>query len=253
MTTPHKQVVCAGSLEMVTNPPSYFAVANSPYTVSASGAAATGASIAGSSQYTLWNAGLMPLFSSGLILAGSSLTLPISNVNLPPYLFDAIINVNVNGSQYPIAASNSPDNGAFVNATQPVISKCLYWIDLWSARYGNLSNYDYMWATKDISQLGYTVPIPLKLYFSTPTPVATNFTATITHHNYGNSGTVNPVVLTATVPAGSNDFVLGNVPSATTYGNNPGFIKIVISTTDNNFRSLLPTYHWGIGGALVSP
>ena len=235
------------------------ATTNLPTTLTYS-ALSTG-DVIGSSGFRLWDVNTLAEAGTVALTAAAPWVAPLTGASLPPKLFDAVIDLTIDGQSLPLAFSTSPDNFSAYDGDTTLTNGNLYWVNL--MRWGlysaptsaqettlNLSR-DYHFGGEPY-QYSPALPnlAPVKLNLQQPLTAATNFTYKIDFVPRLNDL---PQSVTATVNIApsliTRDIVIGYWPTNLPLGSNGGYFKITVTCEDLTFRSLLPVYHWGISPA----
>lgn len=202
----------------------------------------------------IWDNSLLPASFSRSLAAGERLNFPLTDAHLPSSLFDAIIVPVINGVSYPIGVSTSPDNIGVYTGDQPATDRILFWTDIFAYHsYTNPSppqGNNYM-RGDEAGELSS----PLKIYFSEALISNLDVTYRMVYVPSGGTNSVRYVYEgTTSLIAGSDNYVLRTLNIIPEIYNRdgillpryPGHFLIKITINDVKFRSLLPTYHWGV-------
>lgn len=202
----------------------------------------------GSSGTRLWDTNILPASYTTSLNVGQTITLPFSNLNLPNFYFDAIVEVFINGASIPIAVSNSPDN-VTESSTNKTIKK-LFWMDLFCFRNGsftdtgysgnpNASN-NYMFGG-DGRNLVQQSSSSFNLVFAViPTaPTTINYTLDTFSYAAGQVGTSSGI-LTTNTSTRRQSFPIDLLNPGT-----GGYSRIKLTPVDSSYQSILPYYHFG--------
>jgi hypothetical protein len=210
-----------------------------------------------------WDTSIIPNSSVQTLAPNVPLILPFSKATLPTQLHDYILTVNISGTRYFYATSNSPDNITNQGTSSPSATN-LFFLE---PRTFGLNNFGGSNSTNKPFMAGgfQTVagsPQPAKIVFLRPLDVTTTFTIT---------GLSFPYVPTAFVPApfSSTLTVLAGaveanwlVPNSITGTGHPsgvrtfaysappntgGYISWTVNHNNPSLRSLLNTFHWSYG------
>jgi hypothetical protein len=205
---------------------------------------------------SLWDTALQPTSLSTTLGNNAVVALPFKDTNLPTNLFDAIIEVLVDGTdKYAYAFSNSPDNslGAVgVTTTQTN----LFYADLWTFATGNGTGNpdaleDYVFGGQGVQA---DVNRAYKIKFLRPVETAFVLTATIKYFRKLQGFIPYDIVTTTAVPVGATELtffngnIIGQIYTFTglVAYQFPGHFKVSFTTDNPDYTSMLNVYHWGV-------
>ena len=204
--------------------------------------------VIGTTGYRIWSA----LASGSQIVTPSTpWVAPLTNNFLPPTLFDAIILLDLDGIESVYSFSNSPDNFGFVTGNNVVNSDNLYWVNLLRCRPNQQpqsaqSPINYFFGGDALNYSGAGLAGALKLNLIQPVSANTTFTYLMEYVStigQGFDSISGSIIVTPTTPL--RNIPLGDFPFGF-YNNPQGHMKITVSCSNPNYRSMLNAYHWGL-------
>lgn len=248
MPTQNRIISSTAAFDFLTNPIEKQVLTgsfNTTYSVTGQGAAI------GTSGYRIWNGASS---GSAVITPQNPWKAPLSSANLPSILFDAIILLNLDGEEIPLAFSNSQDNDTGNTGNTLISNDNLFWTNLIRSRAGNevetSQSPQYYFFGGDFFNFnvlpsGLVNVLKLNLLYPVVSNTVFSYVMTFFDINDDNAAFSKNGSVTVTPAMGSRNIALGDFPIELDV-NSYGWLKISVTCNNPTYRSLLPFYHWGV-------